>query len=58
MAVTNFYHLLGREGFTQAIAQYVANELDDGGIVESEYVDVYLGDTAQSLQKRILPAEH
>ncbi|MBI2613646.1 MAG: phosphoribosylglycinamide formyltransferase [Candidatus Levybacteria bacterium] len=47
-----------RNFWTEAIAQRVHRNFDQGSAVKSEQVDILPDDTAEDLQKRVLPIEH
>lgn len=53
-----FAQRVGRDFWTEAIAQRVAVDFDQGAVVRSERVDILSGDTAEVLQQRVLPVEH
>lgn len=57
-AVLEFQKRVGRIFPTAVVAHYVEKGLDEGSVVKHESVPVLPGDTAETLQKRALPAEH
>lgn len=48
----------GRDSWTEAVAQWVHPFYDQGGVVRSMRVKVFPNDTAEDIQKRVLPEEH
>lgn len=53
-----FTRLTGRDSWTEAIAQRVHNEYDQGLVVKATRVDILPDDTVDDLQQRVLPIEH
>ena len=53
-----FAREVDRDWKTLAIAQRVCKKFDQGAVVKFHEVDIYRGDTPESLQTRALPAEH
>ncbi|RJQ27248.1 phosphoribosylglycinamide formyltransferase [Candidatus Parcubacteria bacterium] len=53
-----FTRLTGRDSWTEAIAQRVHNEYDQGSVVKATRVDILPDDTVDDLQQRVLPLEH
>lgn len=53
-----FTRLTGRDSWTEAIAQRVHGEYDQGLVVKSARVDILPEDTVDGLQQRVLPVEH
>lgn len=47
-----------RDYWTEAIAQKVHKEYDQGAVVKSTRVDILPDDTVEDLQQRVLPVEH
>lgn len=56
-AVINFRDLVQRKVKTEATAQLVAPEYDEGGIIARISMDVLPEDTVDELQRRLLPLE-
>lgn len=54
----NFLEQVQRDFWTEAIAQRVGLEYDKGEVVKSERVDIFPGDTPETLAARVLPEEH
>lgn len=53
-----FTRLTGRNSWTEAIAQRMHGEYDQGSVVKATRVDILPGDTVDDLQQRVLPIEH
>lgn len=53
-----FVRRVGRDYWTEATAHFVTPEFDKGSIVKRRAVEIFPEDTAETLQKRTLPAEH
>jgi phosphoribosylglycinamide formyltransferase-1 len=54
-----FVRLVRRECmWTEAISQYLAPDYDEGAVIRREVVPIEKGDDVESLQARVLPAEH
>lgn len=53
-----FTRMTKRDGWTEAIAQRVHRDFDQGVVVKSERVDIFPEDTVDTLQQRVLPVEH
>jgi phosphoribosylglycinamide formyltransferase 1 len=53
-----FARMTGRASWTEAVAQRVAYQYDEGAIVKSRIVGIHKGDTVEELQARVLPTEH
>lgn len=53
-----FTRLTGRDNWTEAIAQMVHSEYDQGLVVKATRVDILPEDTVEDLQQRVLPVEH
>jgi phosphoribosylglycinamide formyltransferase 1 len=47
-----------RDFFTEAIAQRVHKDFDQGKVVKSHQIEIKPGDTVEDLQQRVLPVEH
>lgn len=56
-AVIEFSRMVERQVCTEATAQLVAPDYDEGSILAWTSTPVYLGDTVESLQQRLLPIE-
>lgn len=57
-AVLNFKQRIDRPFWTEATAQRVAEEYDQGAILIAERVPILENDTPETLQQRLLPIEH
>lgn len=57
-AVLLFTRMVKREPWTEAIAQRVHSEYDQGVVVKSMRVGIQSDDTVDDLQRRVLPIEH
>lgn len=58
-AVLLFNRMTRREEpWTEAIAQWVYCDYDQGPVVRSERVNIFSADTVEDLQQRVLPVEH
>lgn len=53
-----FVQQVGRDWWTEATAQWVAEEYDRGAIIGATQVSIFPGDDTDSLQQRVLPVEH
>ncbi|MBI4036947.1 hypothetical protein HY385_00800 [Candidatus Daviesbacteria bacterium] len=53
-----FTRLTGRESWTEAIAQRMHVEYDQGSVVKATRVDILPDDAVDDLQQRVLPIEH
>lgn len=53
-----FAERVQRDFFTEAVAQVVDIEYDKGAVLKCMRVPILAGDTAEVLQKRVLPIEH
>ncbi|MDO8498566.1 MAG: formyltransferase family protein [bacterium] len=53
-----FTRLTGRDSWTEAIAQRVHRDYDQGLVVKATQVDILPEDTVDDLQQRVLPVEH
>jgi len=53
-----FTRMTKRDYWTEAIAQRVHRDFDQGEVVKSEQVDILPEDTVDDLQQRVLPIEH
>jgi phosphoribosylglycinamide formyltransferase-1 len=53
-----FTRMTKRDHWTEAIAQRVHKEFDQGAVVQSARVDILPDDTVDDLQQRVLPVEH
>ncbi len=53
-----FVRMIKRDYWTQAIAQRVSINYDQGAVVKSEQIDILPADTVEDLQQRVLQAEH
>jgi phosphoribosylglycinamide formyltransferase 1 len=53
-----FAKAVGRDMWTEAVAQRVAPTYDDGAVVRVEQVEIFPTDTPEDLQGRVLPIEH
>ena len=53
-----FTRMTKRDYWTEAIAQRVHREYDQGAVVHSARVDILPDDTVDDLQQRVLPVEH
>jgi phosphoribosylglycinamide formyltransferase-1 len=54
----SFVERVGRDFWTEATAHRVTNKFDEGVVLKKEQVQIKEGDTAESLQARVLPIEH
>jgi phosphoribosylglycinamide formyltransferase-1 len=53
-----FVQKTGRDATTEATTHYVTEEFDDGAVIGRSVVEILPEDTPESLQARVLPAEH
>lgn len=53
-----FTRLTGRDNWTEAIAQRMHGEYDQGSVIKAIRVNILPGDTVDDLQQRVLPIEH
>ncbi|MBI2622641.1 MAG: hypothetical protein HYY87_02540 [Candidatus Levybacteria bacterium] len=53
-----FVRMTERDYWTEAIAQRVHRDFDQGTVVKSQRVEIFPGDTVGDLQQRVLPVEH
>lgn len=53
-----FTRMTKRDLWTDAIAQRVHRDFDQGAVVKSTRVDILTDDTVDDLQQRVLPVEH
>lgn len=53
-----FTRMTKRDNWTEAIAQRVHKNFDQGAVVKSARIDILPWDTADDLQQRVLPVEH
>lgn len=57
-AVLIYRRLTGRDFWTEAVAQRVDNNFDQGKVVKSKKITIQKDDTVEDLQARVLPIEH
>lgn len=57
-AVLYFAQRVGRPFMTEATVHRVTNEVDGGAILGTRPVEIWKGDTAETLAARVLPYEH
>lgn len=53
-----FVRKTNRDFWTEATAHYVTSNFDEGKIIKRERVPIFIDDTAEILQSRVLPIEH
>ncbi len=53
-----FVRRVNRDFWTEATTHYVTPEFDKGAIIKKQQVEITPDDTAETLQQRVLPAEH
>jgi folate-dependent phosphoribosylglycinamide formyltransferase PurN len=53
-----FTRMTKRDSWTEAIAQRVYKDYDQGDVVKSSRIDILPSDTVGDLQRRVLPIEH
>ncbi|PIP69264.1 hypothetical protein CO033_03290 [Candidatus Nomurabacteria bacterium CG_4_9_14_0_2_um_filter_32_10] len=53
-----FVRRTNRDFWTEATAHYVTSHFDEGKIIKRERVPIFIDDTAEILQARVLPIEH
>ncbi|OGI71664.1 hypothetical protein A3B84_00220 [Candidatus Nomurabacteria bacterium RIFCSPHIGHO2_02_FULL_35_13] len=53
-----FVRRTNRDFWTEATAHYVTSNFDEGKIIKREQVPIFIDDTVEILQARVLPTEH
>ncbi|CAN5217121.1 phosphoribosylglycinamide formyltransferase [soil metagenome] len=53
-----FARMTKRDYWTEAVGQRAHYEYDKGAVVKAERIEIFPSDTVDSLQERLLPAEH